>query len=264
MRRVVLIHRKAEDATPRARRLERAGYGVQVFADQEVSLFKWLAELPDAFVIDLDKTPSFGRAKGLWLRKKKFTRGVPLVFVGGAREVVAQVRGWLPDATFATDGELVDQVERAIAAPPIDPVVADPMAPYRGASLVKKLGIREHARVALLGAPKGFEAVLGELPTGASVVRSARGRADVALLFVDTLKQLRQRFESAERVTDGGPVWLIWPKRDGGRPSDVTQAAAREHALAIGWVDYKFASIDATWTGLVVRRRRTSSPRRRA
>ena len=48
------------------------------------------------------------------------------------------------------------------------------MAGYSGTPLPEKLGIKPDARVAVLGAPEGFAATLGELP--ASSPRAPRGR----------------------------------------------------------------------------------------
>ena len=39
-------------------------------------------------------------------------------------------------------------------------------------------------------------------------------------------------------------------------PSGLTQAAVRSAGLAAGLVDYKIASIDATWSGLLFTRRK--------
>ena len=57
-------------------------------------------------------------------------------------------------------------------------------AGYSGTPLPRKLGIKPGHRVALLGAPDGFEAdTLGELPTDVRVVRRAGGPADVIVSF---------------------------------------------------------------------------------
>ena len=55
---------------------------------------------PDVVVIDLDKRPSHGREVGVVLRTTKSTRGIPLVFLGGAADKVAMVRASIPDAVF--------------------------------------------------------------------------------------------------------------------------------------------------------------------
>jgi hypothetical protein len=65
---------------------------------------------------------------------------------------------------------------------------------------------------------------------------------------------------------DGGGLWIAWPKRASGVPTDLTEDVVREIALATGLVDNKVCAIDATWSGLrlVVRRRDRSgaTPRR--
>ena len=55
---------------------------------------------------------------------------------------------------------------------------------------------------------------------------------------------------------DGG-IWVAWPKRASGVPTDLTEDVVREIGLAAGLVDNKVCAIDATWSGLrlVVRRR---------
>lgn len=49
------------------------------------------------------------------------------------------------------------------------------MAGYSGTPLPRKLGIEEGCRVALVGAPQGFEKTLGALPGGVSLQRGLRG-----------------------------------------------------------------------------------------
>ncbi len=258
MNRVVLVQARPGNAQERAEALRRAGFVVDVYVASEdagTGLLKWLTVVPDAFLIDLERSPSVGRAKGMWLRNRRDTRRIPLVFAGGDPAKIDEVRGYLPDAMFTSWDQAAAQLRQAIATPLRDPVVPDPMAPYKGASLAKKLGVRTGTTVRLIGAPAGFEGTLGPLPPGATVTRSGRGRADLALLFIGSMAELRKKFAAAGEVTAGRPVWLVWPKQASGQKNDVTQASARKYAMASGWVDYKVASIDDTWTGLAVTRR---------
>ncbi len=66
------------------------------------------------------------------------------------------------------------------------------MAGYSGTPLRKKLGIKPGQRVALLRAPDGFDATLGELPEGVALRRSARGPLDVIVSFTDSQRDLRR------------------------------------------------------------------------
>jgi hypothetical protein len=124
-------------------------------------------------------------------------------------------------------------------------------AGYSGTPLPKKLGIADGTRVMLLAAPDGFDGTLGELPGGVDVVRTARGRADVIVAFFDRRRELEGRIERLERAIfpDGG-LWIAWPKRSSGLPTDMGDDVVREIALPRGLVDNKVCAIDDTWTGL--------------
>jgi hypothetical protein len=125
------------------------------------------------------------------------------------------------------------------------------MAGYSGTPLPKKLGIREGASVALLGAPDGFAALLDPLPAAVTFVADAATRLDVALLFTTALADLRERFApTAARLEPSGGLWVAWPKRASGVPTDVTENLVREIGLAAGLVDNKVCAIDDTWSGL--------------
>ncbi|HSD78139.1 MAG TPA: hypothetical protein VLA98_12070, partial [Solirubrobacteraceae bacterium] len=59
-----------------------------------------------------------------------------------------------------------------------------------------------------------------------------------------------------DAIAPDGMLWVAWPKRASGVPTDVTEDIVREVALPTGLVDVKVCAIDATWSGLklVVRR----------
>jgi hypothetical protein len=125
------------------------------------------------------------------------------------------------------------------------------MAGYSGTPLPRKLGIKEGHVVALLDAPGDFGTTLGEVPDGVTVKTTARGKADVAVLFVTARAALERRFDPLKRAIfpDGG-LWVAWPKRSSGVASDLTEDAVRDVALDRGLVDNKVCAIDETWSGL--------------
>lgn len=125
----------------------------------------------------------------------------------------------------------------------------------------KKLGIVDGARVALISAPKGFEATLGDLPPGVSVTEQARGRLDVIVFFATRRRELERRFPVFARalVPDGG-LWVGWPKRTSGVATDLTGDVAREIGLTAGLVDNKVCAIDDIWSGLRFVNRLTDRP----
>jgi hypothetical protein len=125
------------------------------------------------------------------------------------------------------------------------------VAGYSGTPLPRKLGIKEGHRVAVTGAPDGFEQILGELPDGVRVVSRVRGALDVVVCFLTRRAELERRFGSLRKaVYPAGGLWIAWPKRASGVATDLTENIVREVALAGGLVDNKVCAIDETWSGL--------------
>jgi len=126
------------------------------------------------------------------------------------------------------------------------------MAGYSGTPLVQKLGMKAGHRVALLNAPDGFVDAL-DPPDDCAVTASLRGRApiDVVVLFVTSAAQLTKRFGVARRrIAKDGGLWVGWPKRSSGVPTDLDGNAVRAFGLSEGLVDNKVCAIDETWSGL--------------
>jgi hypothetical protein len=127
------------------------------------------------------------------------------------------------------------------------------MAGYSGTPLPQKLGIKPGHRVALLGAPAGFERVLGALPASVTLTSELSGKHsfDVIVLFGVVARELARRFgSSAKRLEPNGGLWVAWPKRASGIVTDVTENTVREVGLSAGLVDNKVCAMDETWSGL--------------
>ena len=139
-------------------------------------------------------------------------------------------------------------------------------AGYSGTPLAKKLGIKEGHAVALLGAPDGFDEVLGEtLPHPVDVRTRATGTADVIVSFHTKRSHLEGRVAALLKVLDvDGGLWIAWPKRASGVPTDITEDTVREVFLPLGLVDNKVCAIDDTWSGLRVVWRKELRAARRA
>jgi hypothetical protein len=130
--------------------------------------------------------------------------------------------------------------------------VATP-AGYSGTPLPKKLGIKGGMRVAILHAPAGFGATLGELPDGVIVQHGLRKRqkVDEVIAFVTDRNHLATNFSwIVATLPPDGAFWVAWPKRASKVATDMTEHAVRDIALPAGWVDTKVCAIDATWSGL--------------
>jgi CheY-like chemotaxis protein len=258
MSRVVLVHWNPQEARLRAARLRAAGRRVQVIGDPKIDCLRAIrARPPQAFVIDLSRLPSHGRAVGVWVRQRRATRHIPLIFVGGEPEKVAAARALLPDAIYTGWAGIRGALRRALRKPPARPAVPATMAGYSGTPLPKKLAIRPGAVVALLGAPAGFERTLGALPDGVHLQNHLRGRPELALLFSKSRAELERRFPAtAQTLGEGAKLWLIWPKKTSGVRTDLDGNVVRAFGLSRGWVDYKICAVDKTWSGLLFARRK--------
>jgi hypothetical protein len=138
-------------------------------------------------------------------------------------------------------------------------------AGYSGTPLPRKLGIKPAARVALIGAPEGFDLTLGALPEGASVRRRVRGPVDVIVAFFVSRAELERRLPALRGALDpAGGLWIAWPKRASGVATDVTDDVVRELGLGAGLVDNKVCAIDDVWSGLRLVYRLRDRPRARS
>ncbi len=114
-------------------------------------------------------------------------------------------------------------------------------AGYSGTPLPKKLGIKPGSRVLVLG---------GEVETGEGEVVET-GPADVIVAFFMERREFERDLAGlrAQMVSNAG-LWIAWPKRASGVPTDMTEDVVREVALPTGLVDNKVCAIDAVWSGL--------------
>ena len=258
IKQILLIHWDAPEAAARVARLEAMGYAASFQNRTGPALLREIRDnLPSAVLIDLSRLPSQGRDVGVALRVGLVTRPIPLVFVDGLPEKVLIVRQTLPDAVYSTWTHLSEDLPKAILRPPRNPVVPDSLlAGYSGKSVPAKLGIKPDSVVALLSAPQDFTTTLDPLPPGVSFRRQMSEECELVLWFVRSRRDLQDGISlRAYRLADAR-LWILWPKKSSGQSGDLSQTSVRELGLAQGLVDYKIASIDETWSGLLFARRK--------
>jgi hypothetical protein len=250
MPRVRLFHWKAEEAKPLIALLRKAGHTVDYEGDTPGS-FRTLRENPPAAaVIDLTRMPSHGRYVAAAIRSTKPLRHIPILFLDGDPEKVERIRNEYPDATFTSRAKLALALKRA--KPVADPVRPPTMisAPSTRTT-AQKLGIKEGECVAVIDAPPDYAKILGPLPARASYEEDPAEPLPITLWFVRDpgiyltgLCRMR---------TLNTRLWIVYAK---GKKTGLTQFHVRESALAVGLVDYKICSINATWTGLLFTRKK--------
>ncbi len=257
-RRVRLVHWKAAEAPERIERLRSAGFEATYRPLDTLDDIKALAaDSGDAVVIDLGRLPAHGREMGVYLRGRKSSRGTPLLFVGGQPDKVQRTRDVLPDAAFTSWSDVGEALRSAIADAPAAPhVPSSGFEAYASTPLVSKLGIRAGYAVLLVDAPDGFEETLGSLPEGVTLHERPDDPCRLAIWFVRSRADIAERLHEVLRgVVENGSLWIAWPKKASGVPSDLTQVVVRDTGLEMGLVDYKICSIDGTWSGLLFTRR---------
>src|SRR5205807_5355392 len=74
---------------------------------------------------------------------------------------------------------------------------------------------------------------------------------DVIVAFISKRAELERQLPSLRRrMSPACGLWIAWPKKASGVPTDMTENVVREVALPTGLVDNKVCAIDDTWSGL--------------
>lgn len=131
-------------------------------------------------------------------------------------------------------------------------MVAKPKsAGYSGTPLPKKLGFKDGSRIWAIDAPKGYKDLVSPLPPAAKLVSSLTPDTDVVHVFAKDRKGLEKTLKSLRpKIAEAAAVWISWPKKTAGVPTDITEDVIRQVALPMGFVDIKVCAVDETWSGL--------------
>jgi len=125
------------------------------------------------------------------------------------------------------------------------------VAGYSGTPLIKKLGIKEQFNVALVGAPTDFLDALGPLPNGVKILSKPKAPLDFVMIFVKSRTILENTFRQfATMLKPTGMIWVAWPKKASGVPTDLTFDPVQKIGLSAGLVDVKICAVDDVWSGL--------------
>jgi hypothetical protein len=120
-----------------------------------------------------------------------------------------------------------------------------------GKPVVQKLGIQPGFRIFAAGAPAAYDHIVGPLPAQVTIVTRLRGAVDMVHVFATEAAALDDRLPACrDAIAPDGMVWVSWPKKSSGVPTDLTDQVVRETGLSHGLVDIKVCAIDETWSGL--------------
>jgi len=130
------------------------------------------------------------------------------------------------------------------------------MPGYSGTPLPKKLGIKDGFQISLKDAPAEVLAELKPSLEKCKVARDARTPLDFAMLFTKSAASLKKEFQRiGKNLTPAGMLWISWPKKSSGVPTDLNENIVREIGLAAGLVDVKVCAVTDVWSGLKFVRR---------
>jgi hypothetical protein len=130
------------------------------------------------------------------------------------------------------------------------------MPGYSGTPLPKKLGIKNGFRICLVNAPADVRAALREAMSACQVLSEPRGLLDFVMFFTNSRAELSVEFSRlARELSTAGMLWVSWPKKSSGVPTDIDENIVRGIGLAAGLVDVKVCAVTEVWSGLKFVRR---------
>jgi len=256
MARVRIVHWKPAEAQALIETCRAGGFEVEFDATDLPSIAKTIRRtMPDALIIDLTRMPSHGRELAFAIRRTKYTRQLPIVFVDGEPAKVEAIRTQLPDAEFASRKQLCTRIRAALRRKIPNPVTPPGvMERYASRSKAQKLGIKENSTVALFNAPRDYAAVLGEMPAGVELLEDPGDIHAVTLWFVSDLREYRAGLRRMSAMAGRTKLWVVWRK---GLADGLNSNLIREIANGVGLVDYKICAVGERWSGMVFARRKS-------
>jgi CheY-like chemotaxis protein len=252
MKRVRLLHWKAEEGAAMADALRSAGFDVEYDAKFAPAIMRAMRERPpDAVAIDLSKLPSHGREIAIAMRGNQKTRHIPIIFVGGAADKVSIVREKLPDAGYCERDNMVAAIRKAMKQRVDNPLVPmQMMERYATRTTAQKLGICANAKVAVIDAPRDYARVIGKAPENVEFDEGSWEDCAVTVWFVEEPEALLAALPRMRRAATKSKLWVAWPKKAARKDSLLNETLIREMAIESGLTDYKVCSLNDTWSGL--------------
>ncbi len=125
------------------------------------------------------------------------------------------------------------------------------MAGYSGTPLPQKLGIKPGTIVVAIDAPENYRKLLGQIPSGVNFATRPVGNTKFIHFFATRRSELSSQLSILRRkIAEDAALWVSWPKKSSGVPTDITEDVIRAVALPMGFVDIKVCAVDDTWSGL--------------
>jgi hypothetical protein len=125
------------------------------------------------------------------------------------------------------------------------------VAGYSGTPLSKKLGIKPGMLIRAVHPPRDYIAIVGALPTDTRIAKTDVDGLDLVHVFTkDRSELLEFLIRYKDKIKQAGVIWVSWPKKASGIPSEISEDTVRDVALPLGLVDVKVCAVDEVWSGL--------------
>jgi hypothetical protein len=130
-------------------------------------------------------------------------------------------------------------------------------AGYSGKSLIDKLGWKEGSKAIVIAPPGNYAELTDDAAITPKKTAPGTGGFDFIHLFVTDMTGLARDLPKLEpRLTEGGMIWVSWPKKTSAMFKDLTEDGIRKVCLPLGLVDVKICAVDSDWSGLKLYRRK--------
>src|SRR5688572_21452085 len=227
MARLRFLHWKPAEAPAKIQLLRKAGH--EVIYEEKPTPTSIKIGNPQLLLIDLSRLPSHGREVAIHHRGRKSTRHIPIVFVDGEAEKVADIRKLIPDAFYTTWGDVLKAIPEALSRAPAEPLVPPQMMNrYGDRTVAQKLGIKSGCVVTAIDPPRNYTALLGELPEGVQFNENERQQGDITLWFVCDAASYQKSILKRRGLAKKSKLWIVWPKGEAEKRAGITQNVVRQ------------------------------------
>src|SRR5215510_12502497 len=108
---VFYLHWNEQELKARIAALKELELPIQSHWNKD-EVVKWKDNLPDIFIISLDRLPSHGCQYVKWLWEAKKRQHIPVIFVDGKPDKVDETKAKFPQAIYCTSGQLIDNIKK--------------------------------------------------------------------------------------------------------------------------------------------------------
>jgi hypothetical protein len=122
---------------------------------------------------------------------------------------------------------------------------------YSGTPLGKKLGVVDGQKTWRIGMPTSVSADIASNGLRPLLLSHPVPDLQMVHIFVTQRCDLVSRLaEAKQSLAPDGVIWVSWPKKASGRPTDISDETVRAEAFPLGLVDVKVCAVDEIWSGL--------------